>query len=75
MPKHSHTKIIIRPVFHIFKQESNNIIWLLSLRGVDQRNYALQWIRQNVRPDENAVVYFADDDNTYHLTLFDEVSN
>ena len=41
-------------------------------RGVDQRNVGLRWIRENVK-DENGVVYFADDDNTYDLQLFDEV--
>ena len=42
-------------------------------RGVDQRNLGLQWIRTNVSPFQNGVVYFADDDNTYSLELFEEV--
>lgn len=41
-------------------------------RGVSNRNKGLQWIRQNF-VDANGVVYFADDDNTYDLRLFDEV--
>ena len=42
-------------------------------RGVDQRNLGLRWIRENVK-DNNGVVYFADDDNTYDIDLFKEVS-
>ncbi|XP_071441910.1 galactosylgalactosylxylosylprotein 3-beta-glucuronosyltransferase I [Hetaerina americana] len=39
-------------------------------RGVLQRNAALRWIRDNV---ENGVLYFADDDNTYGLEIFEEM--
>lgn len=39
-------------------------------RGVSNRNRGLQWIRANAT---NGVFYFADDDNTYDITLFDEV--
>jgi len=42
-------------------------------RGVKQRNAALTWIRENVDPDKPAVVFFADDDNTYSLELFEEM--
>ena len=42
-------------------------------RGVDQRNLGLKWVRENVK-DHNGVVYFADDDNTYDIDLFEEVS-
>jgi hypothetical protein len=42
-------------------------------RGVSNRNKGLQWIRENY-VDPRGVVYFADDDNTYDLRLFDEVS-
>ena len=41
-------------------------------RGVAQRNAGLRWIRENVKTD-GGVVYFADDDNTYDLRLFEEV--
>lgn len=44
-------------------------------RGTEQRNLGLEWIRDNMKPNEtNGVVYFADDDNTYDLRLFDEVT-
>lgn len=53
----------------------------LKPRGAEQRNEALRWLREKADADkinelifENAVVYFADDDNTYSLQLFEEVS-
>lgn len=39
-------------------------------RGVSNRNRGLQWIRTNAT---RGVFYFADDDNTYDIELFDEV--
>ncbi|XP_074786324.1 galactosylgalactosylxylosylprotein 3-beta-glucuronosyltransferase 3 [Athene noctua] len=42
-------------------------------RGVEQRNRALQWLRETRVPGEGGVVYFADDDNTYSLRLFEEM--
>ncbi|XP_068779734.1 LOW QUALITY PROTEIN: galactosylgalactosylxylosylprotein 3-beta-glucuronosyltransferase 3 [Struthio camelus] len=42
-------------------------------RGAEQRNRALQWLRETRPAAEPAVVYFADDDNTYSLRLFDEM--
>lgn len=39
-------------------------------RGVSNRNRGLQWIRANAT---RGVFYFADDDNTYDIELFDEV--
>jgi hypothetical protein len=44
-------------------------------RGVFQKNIGLQWIRSNTNIDDDALVYFADDDNTYHWKLFQEVIN
>lgn len=43
-------------------------------RGVEQRNAALRWLRKNLKSSENGVVFFADDDNTYSLKLFNEVN-
>ncbi|VDD77741.1 unnamed protein product [Mesocestoides corti] len=44
------------------------------IRGSNQRNEALRWLRGNIRPNqERGVVYFADDDNTYHPDLFAEI--
>jgi hypothetical protein len=40
-----------------------------------QKNIALQWIRSNTNTNDDALVYFADDDNTYHWKLFQEVIN
>lgn len=39
-------------------------------RGVSNRNRGLQWIRANAT---RGVFYFADDDNTYDIELFNEV--
>ena len=45
------------------------------IRGTNQRNEALHWLRTNFQfKQKRGVVYFADDDNTYHPALFDEVS-
>lgn len=44
-------------------------------RGTIQRNLALRWLRETygVNSSQSGVVYFADDDNTYSLELFEEV--
>ena len=70
----------IIPHTHLNVRTRNELIrgereprWLKN-RGVDQRNLAMQWIRNHVSPNKDAVVYFADDDNTYHLTIFEMVS-
>ena len=39
-------------------------------RGVSNRNEAMDWIREHVT---EGVVYFADDDNSYDIRLFEEV--
>lgn len=39
-------------------------------RGVSNRNRGLEWIRANA---SDGVLYFADDDNTYDVEIFDEV--
>jgi len=43
-------------------------------RGVFQRNEALSWIRNNFHAGDPGVVYFADDDNSYSVELFEAVS-
>lgn len=40
-------------------------------RGVSNRNRGLQWLRANAT---GGVFYFADDDNSYDLEIFHEVS-
>ncbi|RMZ95925.1 galactosylgalactosylxylosyl 3-beta-glucuronosyltransferase I-like [Brachionus plicatilis] len=43
-------------------------------RGVLQRNKGIQWLRENSGwLDHSGVVYFADDDNTYDIRLFEEM--
>ncbi|KAK3546440.1 hypothetical protein QTP70_026385 [Hemibagrus guttatus] len=52
----------------------------LKPRGAEQRNEGLRWLREKAAADggkglafDNAVIYFADDDNTYSLQLFEEM--
>ena len=53
--------------------KSNEKVWTKP-RGVLQRNKALEWLRDNIDSiNRNGVVYFADDDNTYDIKLFEEV--
>uniref|UniRef100_A0A8C5SHE1 Galactosylgalactosylxylosylprotein 3-beta-glucuronosyltransferase n=1 Tax=Laticauda laticaudata TaxID=8630 RepID=A0A8C5SHE1_LATLA len=54
------------------KQKETDPNWLKP-RGVEQRNLALQWLREHRKLPDAGVVYFADDDNTYSLRLFDEI--
>ncbi|CAH1401126.1 unnamed protein product [Nezara viridula] len=42
-------------------------------RGVVQRNEALKWLRKNRSEKDKGVVYFADDDNSYNIQLFEEM--
>jgi len=44
-------------------------------RGVYQRNEALSWIRNNFDAGDPGVVYFADDDNSYSVELFQQISD
>uniref|UniRef100_H2YPW2 Galactosylgalactosylxylosylprotein 3-beta-glucuronosyltransferase n=1 Tax=Ciona savignyi TaxID=51511 RepID=H2YPW2_CIOSA len=43
------------------------------VKDLNTRNNALHWIRKNVQPSTNAIIYFMDDDNTYSLRVFDEI--
>ena len=58
------------------KDKSSNKVYIVRKpRGIEQRNIALDWLRNHYKSgDIRGVVYFADDDNTYDLRLFDEVS-
>jgi Glycosyltransferase family 43 len=67
------------PVVHLniatpdyLKPTANESTWRRP-RGMLQKNEGLQWIRSNTKADDDALVYFADDDNTYHWRLFQEV--
>ena len=58
-----------------YKLNTSDPNWLKP-RGVLQRNRALQWLHDNQIPgSKTGVVYFADDDNTYDIHLFEEVCN
>ncbi|KAL0178029.1 hypothetical protein M9458_026923 [Cirrhinus mrigala] len=43
-------------------------------RATEQRNLALGWLRGHRSSKDTGVVFFADDDNTYSLELFEEVN-
>ena len=63
------------------KLQDGDPSWLKP-RGAEQRNEGLRWLRETASATkgqqgaamETSVVYFADDDNTYSLMLFEEVS-
>ncbi|XP_045479762.1 galactosylgalactosylxylosylprotein 3-beta-glucuronosyltransferase I isoform X1 [Harmonia axyridis] len=43
-------------------------------RGVEQRNAALKWIREHIKPHgSKKVIFFMDDDNTYDVKIFEEI--
>ncbi|XP_060839015.1 galactosylgalactosylxylosylprotein 3-beta-glucuronosyltransferase I [Rhopalosiphum padi] len=43
-------------------------------RGVKQRNKALEWLRNNkAKENDEGIIFFADDDNTYSVDLFNEM--
>lgn len=45
-----------------------------NIKGSNQRNVALKWLRETFKPGKiRGVVYFADDDNTYDPRLFEEM--
>lgn len=55
-----------------YKLRTKDPNWLKP-RGVLQRNAALRFLREQTPASDDSVVYFADDDNTYDLELFDEM--
>ncbi|XP_064600134.1 galactosylgalactosylxylosylprotein 3-beta-glucuronosyltransferase 3-like isoform X2 [Liolophura sinensis] len=66
----THLNILTPPDYKMTENDPN---WLKP-RGVLQRNLGLSWIRENLgRQDVKGVVYFADDDNTYDLQIFEEM--
>lgn len=67
-----HTHLNVRTPIEM-RRSRNKPRWTKS-RGVEQRNVALDWLRKNVKANETkGVVYFADDDNTYDIRIFEEV--
>ena len=66
---YTHLNAMTPPTYKLGKNDQN---WKKP-RGVEQRNTALRWIRQNLNDSVKGVVYFADDDNTYAVKLFKEV--
>ncbi|KAH8289299.1 hypothetical protein KR054_003437 [Drosophila jambulina] len=56
-----------------FKLQGKDPNWIKP-RGVEQRNLALTWLRNNVDADRHSIVFFMDDDNSYSTELFAEMS-
>ena len=69
----SNTHLAVRTPRELITKEGDPR-WLKA-RGVEQRNLGLRWIRENFEMNPNGVVYFADDDNTYDLKLFEQVND
>ena len=69
----SYTHMAVKTSKELVREE-NEPRWLKA-RGVEQRNLGLKWIREYFDTQTmKGVVYFADDDNTYDLKLFEQVS-
>lgn len=64
------------PTPAMYKLRAKDPAWAKP-KGVLQRNLGLKWLRDQSRSGTldvmNGVVYFADDDNTYDVRLFDEM--
>lgn len=58
---------------HLLAQTPPNYRRKGSPRGVEQRNEALKWLRKNRSVKDKGVVYFADDDNSYSIQVFEEM--
>ncbi|KAK6998029.1 galactosylgalactosylxylosylprotein 3-beta-glucuronosyltransferase 3 [Biomphalaria glabrata] len=65
----THLYVPTPPEYKMSQEDPN---WLKP-RGVLQRNAGLDWLRNNTSPSHAGVVYFADDDNTYSLKIFEEM--
>jgi galactosylgalactosylxylosylprotein 3-beta-glucuronosyltransferase 3 len=68
---YTHLSVTTPPNYKLGRNDPN---WKKP-RGVEQRNAALTWLRENLKPSNKGVVYFADDDNTYSIKLFREVKS
>ena len=75
-------KDIVRMILIIFKTRISCLVVKMPDRflkkkkkkpnGVENRNAGLEWVREYGL--NNGVLYFADDDNTYDLRIFEDVS-
>ncbi|XP_066438803.1 galactosylgalactosylxylosylprotein 3-beta-glucuronosyltransferase 3 isoform X2 [Eleutherodactylus coqui] len=69
--QYTHLHMLTPPPMKLKDSDPN---WLKP-RGVEQRNEALRWLRENRSAKDQGVVYFADDDNTYSINIFKEMRN
>ena len=62
------------PFVHLLGPRPKNRLKYEHGRGVSNRNKALEYLRQTYyKSDNEGVVYFADDDNAYDTTIFEEM--
>lgn len=66
---YTHLAVLTPPNYKLGRTDPN---WKKP-RGVEQRNAALRWLRENLKTTDRGIVYFADDDNTYSIKLFHEM--
>lgn len=68
---YTHLSTLTPPDYKLQPSQPN---WMLP-RGVLQRNAGLAWLRNYLNTSHHAhgVLYFADDDNTYDLRIFEEM--
>ena len=69
------TRIFSKPDFHTGQMPKRFWTWEAQPKGVANRNNAINWILSHVEQtrDDSGVVYFADDDNSYDIRLFEEI--
>ncbi|XP_028393382.1 galactosylgalactosylxylosylprotein 3-beta-glucuronosyltransferase 3-like isoform X2 [Dendronephthya gigantea] len=68
----TYTHLAVRTSVHL-RKKSEGPRWKVP-RGMEQRNKGLEWVRRNFDPGRmEGVVYFADDDNTYDVEIFDRM--
>ena len=60
---------------HVLKRRRRRKMRTRKSEGIEQRNMALRWLRQTFEPGAvDGVVYFGDEDNSYDLQVFEEVT-
>ena len=70
--KNPKSALILAPMPKAYK----NLSTKLRPKGVSNRNGALKWIYEYFSwntSEDSGVIYFADDDNTYDIRIFEEV--
>lgn len=64
--------LIKSPMPAIYKSQHSQTLYGLP-RGVAGRNAAVEWLLQHTSAKSKNILYFADDDNSYDLRLFEDI--